>query len=121
MHDFSLGSPVDLGEYAGPLLNGNPIHQGNCEDGVYGCRKCNRASRELTDEELKEIGFKNTQECDWCHKEVHISKINGCRPWDESGQVYYEICDECDKKYQDDLNRELKELEDFDEDPPEEW
>ena len=105
MHDFSLGPPVDIGAYDGPLLNENPLHGGNCEDGVYGCRKCNAASRLLTDEQLVEIGFNNTQECDWCFKTVPNKDISGCRPWDEGGQIYYEICAACRKKYDDELDR----------------
>ncbi len=98
MHDFSLGGPVDVGDYDGPLLDGKPLHGGNCEDGVYGCRKCNRAASSLTDEQLKSIGWRTTEMCDYCKKEVPIKEISGLRPWDEPS-CYYEVCSDCRTKH----------------------
>jgi hypothetical protein len=106
MHDFSLGPPVDVGEYTGPMLNDKPLHKGNCEDGVYGCQRCNYAARELTDEQLTEIGWPTKGHCDWCNKEVPARDITGLKPRDEPS-VYYEVCMECRKKY----NKELAEIE----------
>ena len=111
MHDFTLGPPVDVDGYDGPLLDGKPLHEGNCEDGVYGCRMCNRAAGRLTDEELDKIGWQKTFHCDWCKKEVSIRELNGVRPWDEGGAVYYEICDACKKNYNQSLV-DLDQLED---------
>lgn len=106
MHDFSLGGPVDIGEYCGPIVEGKPLHSGNCEDGVYGCRKCNNAAKNLSDEQLKEIVWNTTQFCDWCHKETHVKELVGIRPWDEPS-CYYEVCHNCHKKYQIDLQKEI--------------
>lgn len=107
MHDFSLGGPVDVGEYAGPLLNGKPLHGGSCEDGVYGCRRCNGAARRLTDEEREAIGWPATGYCDWCHKTVPVSEMSGVRPWDEGGSTYYEVCGKCRERYDADLQAEI--------------
>lgn len=90
MHDMSLGAPVDLGAYDGPLLEGKPLHLGSCEDGVYGCRSCNSAARRLTPDQLKAIGWPESDTCDWCHKDAPISDMRGLRPWDEP--CYYEVC-----------------------------
>lgn len=98
MHDMSLGAPVSVGEYTGPLLKGKPLHSGSCEDGVYGCRMCNSAARALSDEELKSIGWPATSFCDWCKREVSVREISGIRPWDESG-TYYEVCTDCYDRY----------------------
>lgn len=106
MHDFSLGGPVDVGEYTGPLLEGEPLHGGSCEDGVYGCRACNRAASTLTDEQLESIGWPTTCRCDWCKKDVKVAEISGVRPWDEP-DCYYEICKSCRKSYDDELRREF--------------
>lgn len=111
MHDYSLGGPVDVGEYCGPMLDGKPIHTGNCEDGVYGCTKCNRASRELTTEQLQSIGFETHQNCDWCKKRFPVADISGIRPWDEPS-CYYQVCTECRAKHA----RELQDEIDFDDD-----
>jgi len=97
MHDMMLGAPVDVGQYTGPLLEGSPIHNGNCEDGVYGCRMCNRAASKLTVDQLKSIGWTLNQDCDWCNKEVPTSDIRGMRPVDEP-HCYYEVCSVCSDK-----------------------
>lgn len=94
MHDFTLGPPVDVGCYDGPLLNGEPIHRGNCEDGVYGCRHCNEAARCLSDADRDAIGWPATATCDWCRKVVPADAIYGLRPWDEPS-CYYEVCSSC--------------------------
>lgn len=115
MHDFSLGAPVDVGEYAGPLLDGEPIHRGNCEDGVYGCRMCNSAARRLTDEQRRKIGWETDQECDYCHDTVPITQISGLRPYDEPS-IFYEVCSTCRKKHDDEARRELESLDQYGED-----
>lgn len=106
MHDMSLGGPVDVGGYTGYILNGKPIHIGNCEDGVYGCRKCNRATRQLSVEDRIALGIESNQDCDYCHKSVDISKIHGLRPWDEPS-CYYEVCLDCYGRH----DKELAEME----------
>ena len=98
MHDFSLGPPVDVGRYDGLLLDGKPLHSGNCEDGVYGCRKCSGAMRRLSPEQLEQLGVEDSQECYWCNKSVPLKDICGLRPWDEPS-VYYEVCTECWHKH----------------------
>ena len=108
MHDMNLGGPVDVGQYDGPMLDGKPLHGGNCEDGVYGCRMCNNAARFLTDEQLKAIGWATTVPCDWCKKETPVQEIRGVRPWDEGGSVYYEVCSTCYRKYSEELQREIE-------------
>lgn len=107
MHDFSLGPAVDAGGYDGPLLKGKPLHEGNCEDGVYGCRKCSWAAKALTDEQLVSIGWPLTNTCDWCHKEVPFRSISGIRPSDEPS-CYYEVCLACRRKQRE---FELQDLE----------
>lgn len=104
MHDFSLGPPIDIGEYDGPLLNGEPIHSGTCEDGVYGCRRCNSAIRCLSKEDRATLGIEDTQSCDWCRAEVDVSDIVGVRPWDEPS-VYYEVCWDCKSKHDSSIPR----------------
>ena len=106
MHDFSLGGPVDMGEYCGPLLKGQPLHPGSCEDGVYGCRRCGNVISGLSTEELKEIGAEDRFSCDWCKKEFPLKERNGIRPWDEPS-CYYEVCDGCKRKHDDDLRKEF--------------
>lgn len=116
MHDFSLGGPVDVGSYDGLLLDGKPLHEGTCEDGVYGCRKCGSALRYLSPEEREKLRDPNNPEwraepdpkqmCDWCNKEVPIAHIGGVRPWDEPS-CYYEICRECRGKYNRSLDEEF--------------
>ena len=107
MHDFSLVPPVDVGQFDGPLLDGKPLHEGSCEDGVYGCRKCNRAMRTLTDEQLKSMGIETETSCDWCKKRVSLRNIFGIRPWDEPS-CYYEVCGSCKGKH----DKELADLAD---------
>jgi len=107
MHDFSLGPPVDVGGYDGPLVDGKPLHKGNCEDGTYGCRACNGAARSLSPEQLKGIGWSTTQYCDWCKKDTPVAKMNGVRPWDEPS-CYYEVCDACDSKYRENMRKEFE-------------
>jgi len=106
MHDFTLGPPVDVGEYEGPLLHGVPLHKGSCEDGVYGCRKCGNAATKLSDEELDLIGWPRTTSCDWCHKDVRTQDIRGARPISEGGHCYYEVCKDCYTR-----NREQEDME----------
>lgn len=96
MHDFSLGPPVDVGEYCGPLLDGKPIHKGNCEDGVYGCRSCNSAARHLTDEQLVELGWPTTGTCDACNAVVPVKDI--CGDFDHEDRTYREVCRSCKDK-----------------------
>lgn len=112
MHDFSLGGPVDVGSYDGPMLDGKPIHSGNCEDGVYGCRPCGRAFRSMTPEERQRAcpDWPTTQTCDWCHKEVPVDDTRGVRPWDEPS-CYYEVCITCHGKYRDEEAKEFAEEE----------
>jgi hypothetical protein len=98
MHDMSLGAPVDVGSYDGPFVDGQPLHGGNCEDGVYGCRKCGDAARNLSDETLRAIGWSLTQSCDWCRKDTPIRRTYGLQPWDEPG-CYYEVCNHCYQRY----------------------
>lgn len=117
MHDFSLGGPVDVGTYYGLLLNGQPLHRGNCEDGVYGCRRCNRRLRRLTEKERAELRDLNYPEwraepnptsiCDWCNKEVPLKDIRGIRPWDEPS-CYYEVCAVCKGRHDDSLRAEYE-------------
>lgn len=107
MHDFSLGGPVDVEEYTGPMVDGKPIHSGNCEDGVYGCRKCGSAAKKLTDEQLKALGWSTSQFCDWCKKDTPIKEISGIRPWDEPS-CYYEVCRDCCRKYNAELLKEIE-------------
>jgi len=97
VHDFSLSPPVDVEEYAGPMLNGKPIHDGTCEDGGYGCRRCNVAARGLTDEQLTTINWPLTGHCDFCHKEVSTRDI--CGHMDHEDHCYNEICKECKGRY----------------------
>lgn len=111
MHDFSLGPPIDVGQYDGPLLDGRPLHNGNCEDGVYGCRMCNSAARHLTNEQLEAIGWPTTGSCDWCNKVVPTKELDGIRPHDEPS-CYYEVCNSCYSAHQ----KELRELADEDDD-----
>lgn len=111
MQDYSLGAPIDVGEYAGPLLDGKPLHRGSCEDGVYGCTMCHRASKHLTDEQLRSIGFQTHQNCDWCKKKFPVKDISGLRPWDEPS-CYYRVCSGCKAKH----SRELQDEIDFDND-----
>ncbi len=109
MHDFSLGGPVDLGEYDGLLLEGKPLHKGTCEDGVYGCRKCKQVLKTLTPEEREKLRdpqnpewraeLNPKQSCDFCHKSVPVSEIVGHKPWDEPS-CYYEVCYSCARKNQ---------------------
>lgn len=98
MHDFSLGPPVDIGTYDGPLVDGNPLHSDSCEDGVYGCRSCNIAARMLSDDQLKAIGWPTTGTCDWCKTSVPSQSLSGIHPWDEPS-CYYEVCEKCTTKY----------------------
>ena len=113
MHDYSLGGPVDVGEYDGLLLDGKPLHKGSCEDGVYGCRACNSAMRFLSDEDLKKLmtrdgepaDVRTTDICDWCNKEVSIREISGVQPWDEPS-CYYEVCRSCISSYHRELRKE---------------
>jgi hypothetical protein len=115
MHDFRLGPPVDIGEYAGLLLEGKPLHPGNCEDGVYGCRKCNQRFRLLSEEQRAKLRDPEnpkwraepnpTDTCDWCKKTVPIRDIQGLRPWDEPG-CYYEVCKDCKDKHDRELHNE---------------
>ncbi len=115
MHDYSLGGPVDAGEYEGFLLEGKPLHAGNCTDGVYGCRACGNALKSLSDDELKKLvdqdgepaDVRTTDTCDWCNKEVSFRDISGLRPWDEPS-CYYEVCSSCRKKHDDELAREYE-------------
>ena len=106
MHDYSLGAPVDVGQYMGPLLDGKPLHTGNCTDGVYGCSSCNAASRSLTADQLKTIGWSTEQNCDWCKKLVSVQQIHGIKPWDEPS-IYYEVCTDCKKEHDKELQREI--------------
>ncbi len=111
MHDFSLGGPVDCGAYCGIMVDGKPVHQGNCEDGVYGCRKCNRAIRNMSPEDRKRWlpDYNSEQECDYCHKKVDISEIHGHSDRDEPG-VYQEICTHCKTRYNKAIAEEDKDL-----------
>ena len=106
MHDFSLGAPVDVGEYEGPMVDGEPLHRGSCEDGVYGCRRCSRAARMLPPDKLKELGW-GDQPCAWCKKMVRFAEICEVRPWDEPS-CYYEICRSCRAEYDYDLRQEVE-------------
>ena len=109
MHDFSLGGPVDVGRYDGPLLNGKPIHSGNCEDGVYGCRMCNAAVRRMSDEDRRKVYPNDPMSfCDWCNADVPHHELSGVRPIDEGGRILYEVCGDCKKKYNDNLEREIQ-------------
>ena len=107
MHDFSLAPPVDIGVYEGPLLKGQPLHPGTCEDGVYGCRRCGDAISLLSSEELKEIGVEDQFHCDWCKNQFPLKEKRGIRPWDEPS-CYYEICGACDRKHHRSLMREAE-------------
>lgn len=117
MHDYSLGGPVDVGGYAGPMLNGKPIHKGNCEDGVYGCTSCHDAAKGLTKEQLISIGFNTEDNCDWCKKKFPIQEISGIRPWDEPS-CYYRVCNGCranhDKALQDEIAYDDEYYADYD-------
>lgn len=106
MHDYSLGGPVDVGEYAGPMLDGKPLHRGSCEDGVYGCTMCHSASKHLTEAQLKSIGFLTHQNCDWCKKSFPVKDISGIRPWDEPS-CYYQVCNGCRAKHNKELQDEI--------------
>lgn len=121
MHDFSLGGPVDEGAYCGYYYEGEPLHSGNCEDGVYGCRKCSIALRSLPESAYAELALLDpdtgeltpdrpslSQQCDWCNRSVHITEISGVRPWDEPS-CYYEVCDSCYSRYHSEL-RKMEEL-----------
>ena len=112
MHDLSLGAPVDVGEYTGPKLDGQPLHKGNCEDGVYGCRKCGERVRTLSDEQLLSIGADLTTSCESCGKEVSVRDIRGYKAWDEP--VYYEACLACYKKYLKSIPEPEEDWGDFD-------
>lgn len=83
--------------YSGPLLSGKPLHGGGCEDGIYGCRKCSAAGRQLTDEQLIAIGWALTQTCSSCGSEVPLRDIHGYKAWGEP--VYYEYCTKCCNAY----------------------
>ena len=116
MHDFGLGPPVDVGAYDGPMVKGKPLHSGSCEDGVYGCRKCNDAGRLLSTEKLEEMGWPTTGDCDYCKKQVPVQDIRGLRPWDEPS-CYYEVCKDCKSKH----DRDLAEAAGHDQDEDDEY
>lgn len=116
MHDMSLGPPVDEGEYTGPRLDGEPLHNGNCEDGVYGCRKCNAAAAVLTTEQLEAIGWPTTGHCDWCKKEVPTQDMCGLRPWDEPS-CYYEVCSSCKAKHDKDYDEAFSDEDEYEDEP----
>jgi hypothetical protein len=105
MHDYTLGGPVETGSYDGPLLAGKPLHSGGCNDGVYGCTKCNSRARSLSDEELKEIGFPTSIQCDWCHGTVSAQDISLYSAWDEPS-VKSEVCSECRRRDRSNLQEE---------------
>lgn len=94
MMDYSLGGDVDVGQYDGPILDGKPLHSGNCSDGVYGCIKCNAAARRLTDDQRTAIGFDNEEQCDVCGKRVHASTLSYRSFWDEPS-VKQMMCVDC--------------------------
>ena len=95
MFDLSLGGPVDEGEYGGPILRGEPLHEGSCFDSPTGCYRCNSAATSLSDEDLVAIGWETTNSCDWCKKSVSVRDIRSIRPSDEGGSVEYEVCSVC--------------------------
>lgn len=120
MHDFTLGPPVDTGEYGGPLIDGRPLHEGSCEDGVYGCRSCNAASRKLTDEQLTALGWPCTGECDFCHAHVHVRDI--CGLMDHEDHTYHEVCRTCKDRHVRAVLKEIEEERDrYPEPYDEEW
>ena len=104
MMDHSLGTDVeDCGEP--PTLSGKPLHKGQCSDGVYGCRYCGQAMRDLTAEQRMQydVEYPQTGEyarsnwvgnCDWCKCQVDICDLVMHRPWDEPS-CEYEVCYEC--------------------------
>lgn len=106
MFDLSLGGPVDEGEYGGPLLRGEPLHEGNCWDSPTGCRKCFNAAASLSDEDLRTIGWSTTKQCDWCKKSAPLKEIYKVRPSDEGCSVEYEVCKACNERLQRDEQEE---------------
>ena len=107
MHDLSLGGPVDIGAYDGPIVDGKPLHSGNCEDGVYGCRMCETAARRLTPEQRKELGYSETGTCDWCKKTVPFETLAFQTDADEGCSVVYEVCRPCRDKYNESMREEI--------------
>ena len=98
MFDLSLGGPVDEGEYTGPILRGQPLHEGSCFDSPTGCYRCRNAATSLSDEDIAAIGWPVKVHCDWCSKGVSHRDIWRIRPSDEGGSVEYEVCSECKAK-----------------------
>lgn len=110
MHDHSLGGPVALGIYDGPVLDRGPLHNGTCYDGVYGCDRChNVISRYVTiairnpdfaaeegwsladQATLKEwVADAESDTCELCGK-TGPTQIH--RVWDEP--VSYALCGAC--------------------------
>lgn len=86
MHDHSLGGPTSNGSYDGPVVDGKPLHEGNCSDSTYGCIRCWNASNDGQGEFFT---------CDWCKKQAN-TRIT--RASDEP--VSYALCKECRLKNQ---------------------
>jgi len=96
MMDLSLGGPVDdCGDP--PIVNGKPLHAGSCNDSVYGCTRCLSASRRLSDDDLKALGWETTGTCGGCSAVVHVRDLRLTSWWDEPS-VKQELCGECRKK-----------------------
>lgn len=97
MHDHSLGGPVNVGR------NPDAKHEGNCNDGVYGCSRCWNAANN---------GKGYVADCDWCKARNVNTRI--IKAWDEN--VSYALCEKCRKKNQP-TREELQEMDRYDDDP----
>ena len=121
MMDLALGGPVDEGEYLGPLLNGQPLHDGNCSDSVFGCMRCTAVISSLSDEERAEIGHEDyMSSCDCCKEETLSSELSFLKPWDEPGVVYL-ACSKCCRVHDEELARMDEDAERYDDEYLEAW
>lgn len=85
---------MDLCEYQGPMVDGRPIHKGSCNDGVYGCSKCNTAIRFMEPEARAAAGLEETTFCEACKKNRPVDEVMERPISDEPGSTWM-ICDSC--------------------------
>jgi len=89
MMDHSLGGPVDVGIQEGAL------HEGNCNDGVFGCSRCWNLAND---------GQGTLSTCEWCKRETFTKTLH-----DPEDHCTYAVCKDCREKYQERVAREYEE------------
>lgn len=105
MQDYTLGGPIACDDYYGGYLDGEPLHDGYCNDGVYGCEHCARAMQRMSpearvrydlqngadDDESKDMRWTDT--CEFCTQVFDIVDMSFY--YDAQERCKYRVCTFC--------------------------